>query len=308
MTPSISALPMLPRVAIVAVIGLGGCCLSAKDAIAQPTIAPTPPTAPLTTPSVEQILIGEWQLKDILPIGIKAVFASENKLYVFIPSAIPFLDGFTPEPIALDFRYKLNTTTAPYQLDILSPSGGDPLLTIFELPTAREMRVEFIGLKPGEPRPTSLTVGSVILEKISTITALPRNTKVYDVQAERLKRSQAQARSTMFNLNSSQAFYYSQQKKFASSITELGAFVPKNDYNYKTSLHPSQTGAISIAEAKAANLKSYSAAVVIFKTRGKTNTFSGVCETEAPSKTAPALPKIDNKGKITCPSGAVISK
>ncbi|PSB05189.1 type IV pilin-like G/H family protein [Merismopedia glauca] len=301
--------PTVCKIAIASTITLAGLSVCQIEAIAQPTITPTP-TTPLTTPAntntVEQTLIGEWQLKDVLPIGIKVVFTADNKLYVFLPSSLPFVDGFTQGPIALDFRYRINSSTTPHQIDISSPSGGEPLLSIFELTQSGEMRVEFVGLKAGDPRPTSFTVGSVVLEKLSTITALPRNTQFYDIQAEKTKQYQSNARYSMENINRSQLSYYTSKKKFASSISELGVYVSSNnEYDYKIATHPTQKpGAIATATAKMANLKSYTAAIVAFKNKGKTTTFSGICETETPSKTSPAAPKIDNKGEVTCPSGS----
>jgi hypothetical protein len=298
------------RIAIATTLTLSSLSLCQIDAIAQPTITPT--TTPLTTPAntVPESLVGEWQLKDVLPIGIKAVFTADNKLYIFVPSSLPFVDGFTQGPIALDFRYKVNSSTTPYQLDISSPTGGEPLLTIFELANTGEMRVEFVGLQAGDPRPTSFTVGSVVLEKLSTITALPKNTQFYDIQAEKRKQAQSNARYSMENINRSQSSFYTSKKKFASSITELGAYVvSNNDYEYKIATHPSQKpGAIATATAKTANLKSYTAAIVAFKTKSKTTTFSGICETEAASKTPPAAPKISNKGEVTCPEGSTVVK
>jgi hypothetical protein len=299
-------------VAIASSTALAGLSLSSTQAIAQspsPTPIPTisPGAAPTSNSSVQEALIGEWQLKDILPLGMKVIFTADNKAYLFVPSSFPFFDGFTPGPIALDFRYRLNTNTQPLQIDILSPSGGDPVLTIFELTDNKEMRVEWVGLKQGDPRPTSFTVGSIILEKLSKTTALPRNTQFIDLQAEKLKQSQTQVRYSMQNINRSQISFYTNKKKFATNLTELGAYLsPDNNYTYETKLNPNQKpGSIATATAKASNLKSYSAAVVAFKTKGKTTTYSGICETQAASKTPPAPPTIGKTGKVTCPSGSV---
>jgi hypothetical protein len=302
------------QIAIASSLSIAALSIGSTNAIAQPTItpSPTPTTAPLTTPSntIQQSLVGEWQLKDVLPVGIKAVFTADNKLYIFVPTSLPFVNGWTQGPIALDFRYKVNSSTTPYQLDVLSPSGGEPLLTIFELATTGEMRVEFVGLKTGDPRPTSFTVGSVVLEKLSNITALPRNTQLYDVQAEQAKQSQSSARYAMESINRSQISYYTKNKKFGNSISQIGAYVySSNDYDYQVAAHPTQKpGAIATAKPKSGNLKSYTGAVVAFKIKGKTTFQSGICETDAPSKTPPAAPKIGNKGEVTCPSGSTVVK
>lgn len=292
---------------ITAIVSLGAV---PNEAIAQPSATPLPASTPSNTSTALPNLIGEWQLEDILPVGIKAVFTTDNKLYIFVPSSIPFVDFFTPEPIVLDFRYKLNTATAPYQLDISSPSGGDSLLTIFEVPESDKMRVEFFGLKPGEPRPNSFTVGAVVLEKISTTTALPRNVKLIDLQLDNLRSSESNARSAMSSINSSQIYYYSTRKKFASSISELGAYLSANkNYEYKIAPHPTQkSAAIATAAAKISNVKSFTAVVAEVKIKGKNTVLSGTCETEEPSKTPPAPPKIDIKGQLICAPGSVKPK
>jgi hypothetical protein len=302
------------QIAIASSLSLVALSVDSTKAVAQPTItpSPTPTTAPLTTPTntIQQSLVGEWQLKDVLPVGIKVVFTADNKLYLFVPSSLPFVSGFSQGPIALDFRYKVNSSTTPYQLDISSPSGGEPLLTIFELATMGEMRVEFVGLQAGDPRPTSFTVGSVVLEKLSNITSLPRSTQFYDIQAEQAKSSQSNARYAVESISSSQINYYTKNKKFGTSVSQIGAYVySSSDYNFEIAAHPTQKpGTIATAKPKAGNLKSYTGATVAFKIKGKTIFQRGICETDVPSKTPPAAPKISNKGEVTCPSGSSVVK
>jgi type II secretory pathway pseudopilin PulG len=272
-----------------------------------PTESPSQPLTP-RLPVAEE-LIGEWQLKEILPVGIKVIFTRESKLFILLPLSFPFFTGFSSSPVAFEFRYRINPDTQPIQIDVSSPSGGEPLLSIFEMSGTNEMRVEWIGLTPGESRPTEFTTGSIVLEKLSNITALPRKTQIVDLYAQQLEGQQSNAQNRIRYINNSQRTYYGNNGKFTNKFEDLKLGVPPATEGYQYQL-VSQTNltrsAIATAKATNSGLRSYTGAIFAFKVKGKTTFVSGICETDTPSNTPPAAltPPKTASGQIQCPAGS----
>ena len=161
---------------------IAGCCLFsmsrfAISAIAQP-LAPPASVLAQTTPTAKtaaEKFVGQWQLQYLLPMPATVIFTREGKLFILTWS-FPF--AHPTEPLtAYELKYRINSTTQPMAIDVTA-SENQTLQTIFEFAPNGQMRIEFMGLKPGEPRPTTFTTGGLFLQKISPTTALPRNTKI----------------------------------------------------------------------------------------------------------------------------------
>ncbi len=59
------------------------------------------------------------------------------------------------------------------------------------------------------------------------------------------------------------------------------------------------------AQAKRPELKSYTGAVVVVKQNGEDLTVAGICETDEPSSTPPAMPTHQkDTGEFSCPAGS----
>ena len=131
-------------------------------------------------------LIGHWQVDRLLPFSFSVIFISDGSLYVLLPSYLSetFWNGAVASSFgsvsAYKFHYRLNPTTHPPPLDLIFPNSGETIKTIVEFVDDKRLRMELIGLRPGETRPTHFTTGNILLQKISDLTELPRNIDVLD--------------------------------------------------------------------------------------------------------------------------------
>lgn len=104
-------------------------------------------------------------------------------------------------------------------------------------------------------------------------------------------------------LNQQQIAFFSQQKRFAASLSELGSKTPADTpaYTYNTiALQPTQ--ALSTAVAKRDELSSYGGAAFVVQTGEKSTTVTIVCRSNKPSRTPPTPTLEDNKP--ICPEGS----
>lgn len=113
----------------------------------------------------------------------------------------------------------------------------------------------------------------------------------------------AAATGNISSINQQQIDFFTQNKKFANSLTELRSSVPSEtpSYNYTTSGDAKR--AITVAIAKRDGLPSYTGIVYIV-TNGNTSTpVTGICATQQNSRTPPGVPAL-NGTTITCPGGS----
>lgn len=112
-----------------------------NSAIAQQSPKPTPTQAqnPAAINSSASKFVGQWRLKDYLPIPLTVVFTQDGKLFVLLPSYLTSLVSlFNPSVSgggsvnAFEFRYKINSTTKPMSLDLISPGDNETVMTIFD--------------------------------------------------------------------------------------------------------------------------------------------------------------------------------
>jgi Type IV pilin-like G and H, putative len=301
-----------------------------SSSIAQTPTQPPNPTSnnPSTSPIVGPI-VGQWRLKDYLPIPLTVIFTQDGKLFILLPS---YLSGFgalfsstsssaTPSNttslsrssvIAYEYRYKINSATQPMQIDAFSPMENATLATIFEFTPDGQLRIEWDGINPGEPRPTEFTAGAIFLQRVSPTTALPRNTQIIDLAQQR-KQERKQARESegkqyINAMNKGQQAFYAENKKFATALDKLGLGIKPETENYSYQIVP-QSGSIPstmvTAKAKSPDLKSYTGAVFVLKVNDEITTVSVICGTNEPSTTPPAMPMPpQNSEGIKCPVGS----
>jgi hypothetical protein len=111
--------------------------------------------------------------------------------------------------------------------------------------------------------------------------------------------------ATVNALLQQQTEFFAKQKRFATTLAELGGSIPAEtpNYTYSTSVLQSKQ-AIATATAKKDGLLSYTGALLSVKDdKNKDTTVSTLCVTTKPSKTPPGLPQLVGK-EIQCPSGA----
>jgi Type IV pilin-like G and H, putative len=288
-----------------------------NGAIAQQSPMPTltqsqNPASTNSSPSV----VGQWRLKDYLPIALTVVFTQDGKLFVLLPSYLTsLLSLFSPSVSgggsvnAFEFRYKINSTTQPMSLDLSSPGDNETLMTIFDFTSDGQLRVEWEGLVPGQPRPTEFTVGTIFLQKLSNVTALPRNTQIIDLAQLRKQGQETEGQQSISSINSAQEAFYVEKEKFATAIDDLGLEIEPETETYSYQIVP-QSGSIPstmvTAKAKNPELKSYTGAVFAIKANDEVTTVSVICGTDQPSTTPPVMPMAPKNAEeaIQCPPGS----
>lgn len=284
---------------VVMLVSIVGTPAIAQKAIAQST--PPPEKTSQTDPIVKQLL-GQWQTKDPTSNAqFTFIFAPENKLFVVLPAS----DGSL---IALKVAYQINPTAQPMQLDIqLSPE--QKALTIFEFTTAGQLRLALDGLTPGLPRPAQFKGNDTLFARISEVTTLPENIPVIEPEVTKTKTPQDEVKTYMSALTQVQQARYREQGKFASTIEEVsvGLKTETDSYRYKFVPQENDTKSVMItAQAKTAQLPSYTGAVFATQVNGKTTTVAQICETEKPSTTPPVMPNAPttSSSEIKCPTGS----
>jgi type II secretory pathway pseudopilin PulG len=292
-----------------------------SSAIAQQSPKPTPTQAqnPASINSSASRFVGQWRLKDYLPIPLTVVFTQDGKLFVLLPSYLTsFLSSGSPSlskgsVSAFEYRYKINSTAQPMQIDLISPAENETVATIFEFTSDGQLRVEWEGINPGEPRPTEFTAGAIYLQKVANTTALPRNTQIIDLAAQQRQARESEGQQYISSMNSAQQAFYIENEKFATAIDELGLGIKPETENYSYQIVP-QSGSIPsammTAKAKSPELKSYTGAVFAIKVNGEVTSVSVVCRTDQPSTTPPAMPIAPKNAEeeIKCPAGSTAAE
>ena len=292
-----------------------------SSAIAQQSPKPTPTQAqnPASINSSASRFVGQWRLRDYLPISLTVVFTQDGKLFVLLPSYLSsFLSTGSPSlsrgsVSAFEYRYKINSTAQPMQIDMISPAENETVATIFEFTSDGQLRVEWEGINPGEPRPTEFTAGAIYLQKVANTTALPRNTQIIDLAAQQRQGRESEGQQYISSMNRAQQAVYIETEKFATAIDELGIGLKPETENYTYQIVP-QSGSIPsammTAKAKSPELKSYTGAVFAIKVNGEVTTVSVVCGTDQPSTTPPAMPIAPKNAEeeIKCPAGSTAAE
>ncbi|HLO47250.1 MAG TPA: type IV pilin-like G/H family protein [Kamptonema sp.] len=291
-----------------------------SSAIAQqsPTPTLTQSPNPASTNSRTSQFVGQWRLKDYLPIPLTVIFTQDGKLFVLLPSYLTSFSSGSPSfyggaVSALEFRYKINSTTEPMQIDVTSPGDNETIMTIFEFTSDGQLRIEWDGLRPGESRPNEFTAGAIFLQRVSNTTALPRNTKIIDFPAPLRQGRESEGRQYINAMNRAQQAFYAENEKFTTVIDELGLGIKTETENYSYQIVPQSGSILSVmmtAKAKSPELKSYTGAVFVIKVDDEVTTVSIICGTDKPSTTPPAMPIAPQNAEdeIKCPAGSSIQE
>ncbi|MBE9129803.1 MULTISPECIES: hypothetical protein [unclassified Coleofasciculus] len=139
----------------------------------------SPALAEIQTASTKNIaaedLVGEWQGELTPGQDITWIFTPDGKLYMTA----------TPPPNepqrALEMRYQVDNNTKPMSLNIDLMQGAT-VMTIFDVTSEGQIRVQVAGTSPGQPRPTTFN-NPTVFEKVSTSTTLPPNTEIDEFES-----------------------------------------------------------------------------------------------------------------------------
>ncbi len=274
--------------------------------LAQDQITPLPTQSQpeFATNLVNQKLLGQWKAKDPL--------SSESITFIFTPEGKLFsLPSKSNIPIALEFKYRINPALKPMHLDVTIPNSAEPVLTIFEFLADGKMRLQLHGTNPGQPRPKVFSAKAMLFEKISDATTLPENVQVFNGDRENQANNQpaVEGKQIIASMNRAQQAYYLENNKFAITIEQLGVGIKPETDNYQYQILPQgkPTSRVMMTATAKSPDKSYTGVVFVTKINGENLTIAGICETNKPSKTPPAMPKfMPNRGggEIQCPGGS----
>ncbi len=260
------------------------------------------------TDAIVKKLLGQWQTRDPKSNTLFTfVFAPENKLFMVLTAP----DGSLG---AIKLAYQVNSATQPMQMDIqLSPE--QKASTIFEFTSDGKLRIAIDGITPEAPRPAKFKGDETIFAKTSDATTLAANIKVIEPEVAKEKTPADEVKTYMSALTQVQQARYREQGKFASKIEDvsIGLKTETDFYRYKFVPQKDDTKSVMItAEAKTAQLPSYTSAVFATQMNGKKTTVAQICATETPSTKPPAMPSapMASSSEIKCPAGSrsLISK
>jgi hypothetical protein len=286
-------------------------------AMANPTFANSPrrqiPDRPsakmLLTPTInnqinsqiDSRLLGQWELRGVFFIPISIILTPEGRGFMLSPSFAPGED-----PQAIEFRYTVNNTQAPFQID-LEPIGEEPIRTIFDFTEDGRIRVELLGIQPGEERPTEFTTGALFLHRVSSLTRLPNNTQIANSPEAINKSREELASFTISMLLGYQESYFQENNRFTLNLRDLDMELTARNlryYDYVTYLPENATDPLIITvTAKVPGLRSFIGVIFPIKYGDTEKFISGVCETIEPSTNPPSRPTLVNEN-VVCAAGS----
>lgn len=145
--------------------------------LAQPTATPTPIPSPSpleqTKNPIAEKLFGQWQTNDpASPVALTFIFAPDGKLFLLSPQS--------KTPVAVELKYRVNSTPQPMHLDLTIPNAKEPVLTIFDFTADNQLRMQIEETRPGKPRPTEFLARPTLFKKVSDDPKLPEDVKLLD--------------------------------------------------------------------------------------------------------------------------------
>ncbi|HLO89318.1 MAG TPA: type IV pilin-like G/H family protein [Nostocaceae cyanobacterium] len=253
-----------------------------------------------TESSIIQKLTGTWEMQNS-PVSLKVnlIFAPAGKLYLITHHG-QRLEAYPVE-------YQINSTKKPMFLDVSSPGSQEKIKTIFELTNQGRLRLEFLGLNVGEPRPKGFTRNASLFKKISNRTTLPANVKIITSVDRQARSQQRDGETNVASLNRYQQAYYTEYGKFAKTFGELQISLKPESELYRYRIIPQNNQAVlHTATAKKPGLKSYAGFVFATKVKGEIKTYAIICQTNQPSMKPPVAPTIPKtvSQKSQCPVGS----
>ena len=134
---------------------------------------------------------------------------------------------------------------------------------------------------------------------------------IADLETQTKEAREAEGKSRVGAMNRAQQAFYLENEKFGTTIEDLGIGIKPESENYRYQIvhQGNQTQNVMMtAQAKRPELRSYTGAVFVVKDGNDLLTVAGICETDAPSSTPPAMPtapsKTQGRWKIQCPAGS----
>lgn len=122
------------------------------------------------------------------------------------------------------------------------------------------------------------------------------------------KAKQVEAKNYVGSMIRAEQAYQLEKGTFSQSLKDLGIGIQPETENYRYQIVPQsdQKSVMVTAQAKGAGLKSYTGAVFIIKKGKEATTIAGICESDTPTTTPPAMPNVVSNGtnSVECPPGS----
>lgn len=278
-----------------------GTAASARVSLTRSVAQSPQPPQESDVQAIQKKLSGQWQAKNSF-LGeqtLTFIFTADGKLFLL------FRDMTAPQQLG----YQIDTTLQPMHLDVILPGNEGVVKTIFEFTADNQLRLQLAGTDPGQARPTAFDSEATLFQKVSDATTLPPNVQVGDVETGTNRARQAEGKQNLGGMNRAQQAYYLENEKFASKIEDLGIGIKPETENYRYQILPqgNQTQSVMMtAQAKRPELRSYTGAVFVVKSKDEYLTIGGLCETDEPSSIPPAMPVApsNESTQIQCPAGS----
>jgi type II secretory pathway pseudopilin PulG len=147
--------------------------------------------------------------------------------------------------------------------------------------------------------------GLILFGIIATI-ALPS----YFAKVEKIK--QAEGRNSIWAITRAQQAYHMKKGTFSNSLDgflteglDVGVCPETENYRYQIVSQPDNRSVKITAQAKSGTLKSYTGALFAIQEGAAATKVTGICATDSPSTTPPAMPKLTGNGSsVECPPGS----
>lgn len=147
-----------------------------------------------------------------------------------------------------------------------------------------------------------LSIGIAATAKIITPSAARNSAKQFEPMI--IKAKQDEAKNYISAFNKAQQAYYIENGRFTANLGQLGVEInpETNNYSYKIAVVNPRSSRTN-ASAKDNRIRSYVGAVFVIGSGNNTTTITAICETNNPSKTPPAMPRIVGNN-IQCAAGS----
>lgn len=253
------------------------------------------------TEAVTEQLLGRWEAQDgTSGEELTLIFAPDNTLFMLWTDS----EG---SPTALKLGYQINPGTEPMQMDI-TVSPEQDASTIFAFTPEGNLRIELRNLEPGQLRPTALEPDTPVFDRVSDATTLPEGVQAIELETQPDHSDSDIVEQYITILSQAQQAYYIEEGKFAPNLEELGIVAELETERYIYQMVPQGDRAQSVAitaRPKDEGLPSYTGAVLATSVNGTVTTVSGICVTDEPSNSPPALFKLRvGSTDIQCPAGS----
>ncbi|TVR13242.1 MAG: hypothetical protein EA395_04390 [Phormidium sp. GEM2.Bin31] len=199
--------------------------------------------------------------------------------------------------VSQEFRYEVGAGS-PHAIDLILPNG-DRVATIAEITDSGMLRFQIEGTQAGLPRPDAFDENVAEFERVSTSTELPA------------RLVEANALDILIDISRAQRTHYLEFREFADSIEPLNAEpVPLETDDYRIEINRDDDSGNQVritATAKREELRSFTSGVfMVPNERGLEVSMVGICRSDEPDLTAPAMPIPPEtaEGTVTCAPGS----